>query len=163
MDGHSIPRYEAAALAAAGLAMCIVTVAVTIAGSTSDEAELEALVRALTVAAPIAVGIYALHRPPFERFGRLLLLAGAGSFLTTLANSDQEVLYSIGRIAGWIVEPLLIYLLVAFPGGRLEGRLDRALVWSAVLVVLILYLPSAFLVEQYPVPAPWMTDRKSVV
>ena len=43
----------------------------------------------LMVGVPIAVGVFALHRPPFERFGALLIIAGLGWFLTTLANSDD--------------------------------------------------------------------------
>jgi signal transduction histidine kinase len=143
------------------LGLCAVTAAVTISGSRSDQAELEAAVRVLTVGAPIAVGLYALRRPPFARFGGLLVLSGIAWFLTTLANSDQADLYSIGRIAGWAAEPLLIYVLLAFPTGRLEVRVDRALVWTAVLLVLSLYLPTALLVERYPVPVPWTSCESS--
>jgi len=108
----------------------------------------------LTVAAPVAVGLFALHRPPFARFGTLLLIAGFVWFLTTLANADNATLYSIGRLSYWAFEALLIYLLLAFPTGRIEHRLDRALVWIAVLLVLALFLPTALLVERYPTPAP---------
>ena len=134
--------------------MCAVTGAVTASGSPSQYAWLEAVARMLTVAAPIAVGLLALRRPPFARFGTLLLIAGFLWFLTTLANADNTTLYSIGRISYWVFEPLLIYLLLAFPSGRIDRRLDRALVWIAVLLVLALYLPTALLVERYPVPAP---------
>ena len=115
------------------------------------------LARALSVAAPVGVGLYALRRPPFQRFGALLLGTGAVWFLTTLTNADDSVVYSFGRIAAWLVEPLLLYLLLVFPNGRLQGRVDRALVAFMALLVLTLYLPTAFLVEQYPVPGPWMT------
>ena len=135
---------------AAAIAMCAITGALTASGSSSNYAWLEALVRMLTVAAPIAVGLFALHRPPFERFGALLIAAGCVWFLTTLAGAEDATLYSIGRIAQWVFEPLLIYLLLAFPTGRLDSRLDRALVWIAVVLVLILYLPTALLVEQLP-------------
>ena len=161
MQTSSLRWLGSAGATAVGLGLCAVTAAVTISGSTSDHAELEALVRVLTVAAPIAVGVYALQRPPFERFGGLLVLAGVAWFLTTLANSDQAVLYSIGRISGWAVEPVLVFLLLAFPTGRLESRLDRALVWATVLLVVALYLPTALLVERYPVPVPWATCESS--
>jgi signal transduction histidine kinase len=137
--------------------MCALTGAVTASGSSSEYAWLEAVVRILTVAAPIAVGVFALHRPPFERFGTLLVAAGFAWFLTTLANVDDPTLYSIGRVAYWGFEPLLIYLLLAFPTGRLDGRLDRALVWIAVGLVLAMYLPTALVVERYPEPSPVAT------
>ena len=134
--------------------MCTVTAVVTASGSASELAWLEAVVRVVTVAVPLAVGAFALQRPHFERFGGLLVVAGCVWFLATLANSDDSTLYSIGRVTGWMFEPLLIYLLLAFPTGRLESGFDRALVWSAVLLVVVLYLPTALLVEAYPVPSP---------
>jgi signal transduction histidine kinase len=152
-----VSRAGSIVLGAAGAAMCAVTGALTASGSSSEYAWLEAVARIVTVAAPIAVGIFALHRPPFARFGTLLLLAGFVWFLTTLANAEDATLYSIGRISYWAFEPLLIYLLLAFPGSRLERPLDQALVWIAILVALILYLPTALLVEQYPLPAPLTT------
>jgi len=141
-------------LCSAAIAMCAVTGALTASGSSSEYAWLDAVARALTVAAPMAVGLFALRRPPFARFGRLLLIAGFVWFLTTLANADNAALYSIGRVSYWVFEPLLMYLLLAFPTGRIDHRLDRALVWIAVLLVLTLYLPTALLVERYPMPAP---------
>ena len=135
--------------------MCMVTAVVTASGSASELAWLEAVARVVTVAAPLAVGAFALQRPHFERFGGLLVVAGCVWFLTTLANADDSTLYSIGRVAGWMFEPLLIYLLLAFPTGRLDSGFDRALVWIAVVLVVVLYLPTALLVEAYPVPSPW--------
>jgi signal transduction histidine kinase len=149
-----VSRAGFVALCAAAVATCAVTGALTASGSPSEYAWLEAVARVLTVAAPIAVGLFALHRPPFARFGKLLLIAGFVWFLTTLANADNATLYSIARVAYWVFEALLIYLLLAFPTGRIDRGLDRALVWIAVLLVLVLYLPTALLVERYPVPAP---------
>ena len=101
---NSAPLARGVALCAAAIAMCAVTGPLTASGSSSEYAWLEAFVRMLTVAAPIAVGVFALHRPPFERFGELLIAAGSLWFLTTLANSDDATLYSIGRIAYWVFE-----------------------------------------------------------
>ena len=35
-------------------------------------------------------------------------------------------LYSAGRVFGWLVEPFLIFLVLAFPSGRLTARPERA-------------------------------------
>jgi signal transduction histidine kinase len=137
--------------------MSAVTGALTASGSSSEYAWLEAVARTLTVAAPMAVGLFALHRPPFARFGALLLIAGFVWFLTTLANAENATVYSIGRVSYWGFEPLLIYLVLAFPSGRIDRRLDRTLVWIAVLLVLSLYLPTALLVDRYPIPTPQTT------
>ena len=58
------------------LGLCAIAVAVTLSGSSRDESGAEALARALMVVAPFAVGVYALRRPPFERFGKLLIVTG---------------------------------------------------------------------------------------
>jgi hypothetical protein len=63
----------------------------------------------LTVAAPLAVVIFALRRPPFARFGGLLVIAGGVWFLTTLAGAGDATLYSVGRVSYWLFEPLVIY------------------------------------------------------
>jgi signal transduction histidine kinase len=157
MNGHSLPRLGTAAVAVAGVAMCIVTAAVTISGSSSDHAELEAFARVLTVAAPVGVGFIALHRPPFERFGALLMASGPVLFLAMLANSEDATVYSVGRVFAWAIEPFLVYLMLAFPAGRLENRIDRALFYAITFVALFLFLPTALVVERFPVPAPWMT------
>src|SRR5207302_6736705 len=67
----------------------------------------------------------------------------------------NDVLYSAGRVFGWFVEPLLIYLMLAFPSGRLTTRSGRVLVGASVLVVALLYLPTALFVDSYPTPSPW--------
>src|SRR4051812_17733416 len=147
-------RAGSVALCSAAVAMCVVTGALTASGSSSDHAWVEAVARVLTVAAPIAVGLFALRRPPFARFGVLLVVAGSVWFVANLANAGDATLYSVGRVGFWLFEPLLIYLLLAFPTGRIDRRLDRALVWMAVGLVLTLYLPTALVVERYPVSSP---------
>ena len=147
-------RLEAAAVPAAGLGMCVVAAVVTTTGSASEYDWLEGLARAVMVGAPIAVGLYARRRRPFERFGTLLIALGAGWFVATLSGSRDEVLYSVGRVAAWLVEAAIVYLMLAFPSGRLPGRTDRLLAGAAAVVVVVLYLPTALLVETYPVPAP---------
>ena len=106
---------------------------------------------------PIAVGLYARAYPASERFGTLLIVAGFGWFVVTLAGSSDARLYSTGRVADWVVEVLLVYVVLAFPSGRLPARADRLLVWAIALVAAFLYLPTALLVEQYPLPAPSVT------
>ena len=146
-------RLAAPAAIAALLVMCAVTAAITVSGSTAEYVWLDACARVLMVGAPIAVGLYARRRPASRRFGDLLIAAGAGWFVASFSSSDDPVLYSIGRVAGWLVEVALVYLVLAFPSGVL-GRVDRALVRATVLVVALLYLPTALLVEHYPTPSP---------
>jgi signal transduction histidine kinase len=154
VDPRAIPHLGVA-LAAAGAVLCAITATLTASGSTSQDAWLEALARATAVGAPIAVGIYAWRRPPFRRFGVSLVATGAVVFLATLAEASSPEVHAVGRISGWVLEPLLIYLILAFPSGRLSGRVDRALMWSLVLLAVTLFFPTALLVERYPEPSTW--------
>jgi len=146
------------AAATAGAVLSGIAVAVTLAGTDSPFA---AAGRGLIVAAPVAVGCYAWHRRPGERFGPLLIVTGFGWFLTTLAESDDELLYSIGRVASWLVELELVYLALSFPTGRLHGRMDRFLVWAIAALVATLYLPTALIADSYPLPAPYTSCTES--
>ena len=121
----------------------------------SSNPELAAIGRSLVIAVPVAVGLWAWYTRPDERFGPLLAAAGSLWFLTTLAESSSDVVYSTGRVAVWLVEPVLIFTMLAFPSGRLPGKAERWLVAYSVLLVAIFYLPTAVLVAEFPVPIPY--------
>ncbi len=138
-----------------GAGLCAIAAAVTVAGNDSAYAGFEGAARATLVGVPLAVGLYARRRAPFRSFGALLIATGILAFGTTLSEASSPELYAIGRLAGWMIEPLLVYAVLAFPTGRLQGRIDRALVWSTLMLALTLYLPTALVVEQFPLPVPW--------
>ena len=148
-------RLVYAAVAAAGVAACTLAAAMTLSGLTAEYAVMQAAARAAMVGVPIAVGLYAVRDASSARFGWLLILAGFGWFVATLSESGNPWLYSIGRVAGWTVEVSLVYLILAFPTGHLPARIDRLLVGAIAALVLVLYLPTAVLVERYPLPSPW--------
>ncbi len=143
------------AIGAAGLAACAVAAILSASGSGAENATLSAIARALMVGTPIAVGLYARRFAASARFGSLLIVAGFGWFMATLSESNNPWIYSLGRVSGWFVEIALVFVILAFPTGGLAARVDRALVGATVLLVLFLYLPTALLVESYPVPTPW--------
>jgi signal transduction histidine kinase len=148
-------RAVEAAFGIGGAGLCLIAAAITTAGNDSELAWLEGLARAVLVGAPIAVGLYAWRRPPFHRFGALLVATGVVAFVATLSESSDPTAYVIGRFGGWAIEPLLIYLILAFPTGRLQSRVDRWIVTVLVLDVLILFVPTVLVVSQFPLPFPW--------
>ena len=83
------------------------------------------------------------------------MAAGFLWFITTLAASSNELVYSLGWVGAWLVQPLLFVVMLAFPTGRLTTRLDRGLVLAGWALIAIFYLPTALLVEEYPVPSPY--------
>ena len=153
----TLSRRAAAPVAAgvAGIVLCALATVVVLTSEQGGNRPLIALGRVLVFAVPIAVGLWAWGRPAHERFGRLLVAAGFVWFFTTLAESSDSLVYSVGRIAGWVAEPVVILLMLAYPSGRLTTALERRLVWAAVLIVAFLYLPAALLAERYPEPSFW--------
>jgi signal transduction histidine kinase len=143
-------------LAAAGAVLAATAAAIALAGDMPHDVGL-AERQALIVATPIAVGLYAWRDGTHARFGVLLVLAGGAWFLAALSSSSNEALYSIGRVAGWAVEAGLIYLILAFPSGRLTTRIDRLLAGAAAALVAVLFLPTAFITETYPTPSQFAT------
>ena len=115
---------------------------------------------ALIILIPIAVGLYAWSEGTHRRFGRLLVVAGVAWFFASLAGSSDPVLYSIGRVSSWIVEGGLIYLILAFPSGRLNTPVDRMLAWCAVGLIGLLFLPTAFFSDAFPTPSHVSTCRE---
>lgn len=141
-------------LAWAGVAATVGAAAIALTGA-ERHAGLVALGRALIVGVPIAVGLYARYRQSEGRFGLLLVAAGAGWFVTTLAESKDETVYTVGRAAGWLLEAGLVYLILSFPTGRLTDRADRAIVAAMAGVVAVFYLPRLAVAEDFIVPSPY--------
>ena len=148
-------RFVEPTIAAGAVVVCAIAAAVTASGGSSHDAWLEAVVRATVVGAPIAVGLYARRRLPFRRFGTLLVASGFIIFVATLAEASSPEVHAIGRIFGWAVEPLLLYLILAFPTGRLHSRFDHRLITFVALLALTLFLPTALFIERYPEPSAW--------
>jgi signal transduction histidine kinase len=142
-------------LATAAVALCAATVAFSLVAAPAGDRALAAVVQGLLVAVPAGVGLAALRRRPGDRFALLLLASALLMSLTTAAVADDSVPYSIGRIAVWLVEPALVYLLLAFPSGRLTGTRDRVACWALIAVDVVLYLPTVLVVEHFPEPSPW--------
>ena len=140
---------------AAALALTAVSRLAPVTGGSSIAVVLQTAARTIAVTIPVAAGLYAWRRAPFERFGRLLVAMGAGVLVVTLSLSDESVAYSTGRVAIWVAEAGLIYLILSFPSGRLAEPVDRLLATAAVLLVALLYVPTALLVERYPTPTLW--------
>lgn len=149
-----VPHILTGGLYAAAGAMVAVAVALGVSADTSVPL-VAGLLRGAIVAAPLAAAAYAFRTPVFVRFGRLLLAVGLVSFLSTLAESSDATLYTIGRLAGWGVEALLVLLVLSFPSGRLEARLDRVLAASMAGIVVFLLLTTGLASPTFPVPSPW--------
>ena len=86
-------------------------------------------------------GIYAWWRRPENRTGTLMTLVGFIWFLGALNSADAAWAYTIGLLLGSLWIAALVHMLVAFPTGRVEPGLERAVViagWTASIVAPLL-------------------------
>jgi signal transduction histidine kinase len=128
---------------------------VLVAGASDTDQVDRALREALIICVPVGAGLYSLRSPHDARFGALLIASGLVWSLTALAEADDSLLYSIGRVAAWTVFPLLVYLMLAFPAGRIASPSDRRLLGGTVVLIGLLYISSALFVHEYPRGTPW--------
>lgn len=70
---------------------------------------------------------------PANRLGRLMTLVGLTWFIGNLAISDAPGLRELGILFSGVAAAALVALILAYPSGRLETRLDRATV--AILAI----------------------------
>jgi signal transduction histidine kinase len=146
-----------ARLAVAGAVVCTGAVTLAAAGAAPDEAFGRGLLEGLIVGVPIAVGLYALRARVNASFGIALLVIGFAWSLTALTETSLSVPYTIGRLATWLPFPCVVYLLLAFPDGRIEKGLDRALLVAVVAIMVVLFFGTAPFVQAFPPKTLWGT------
>jgi signal transduction histidine kinase len=106
---------------------------------TSDHAEEPGLHAALLVWATlpyILAGAIAWWRRPDSRLGPLMIAAGFVGFVPTLSWANAPLPYTIGEAFDELPPVVFLHVFLAFPSGRLEGRLARAVVTAAYVAAL---------------------------
>ena len=77
----------------------------------------------------IGVGLYAWWRRPNNRTGMLMTAAGFAGALVFLQLSNSSLLFTLGLVVGGgLYLAIAGHMLMAFPAGRIESRLERRLV-----------------------------------
>ena len=76
----------------------------------------------------IGTGLFAWYRRPENRFGPLMTAVGFTWCVSGLAASNAPAAAGIGLLFGTLPYGFLFHMLLAFPTGRLEGGLQRAIV-----------------------------------
>src|SRR4051794_2613387 len=144
-----------ARLGLAGVLVCVASVAVATASASSDAAFGRGLLQLLIVGGPIAVGLYALREPANKSFGVALLAIGFLWSLTALTTASGDVPHTIGRLTTWLISPCVVWLLLAFPHGRIKPGLDRAVLIGFLAVWLFLFFGTAPFVQAFPPKTLW--------
>jgi signal transduction histidine kinase len=81
-------------------------------------------------------------RRPHNRMGAVAMSGGFAFLSAGIVNAiDVPALIAIGHILTTTPFLACVYVLMAFPSGRIDGRADRVILASAAFVVLILQIP----------------------
>jgi|SRR5829696_3124880 len=121
------------ALGAVGFVAGAVPLVLALAEEGGHQRELIAVTGPLIGWAFIGTGIYAWLRRPENRFGALMTAVGFSACLAGLRVSTEPWIFTIGLLFITSQWALLYHMLLAFPGGRLQSRLERVLVIAMYL------------------------------
>jgi signal transduction histidine kinase len=136
-------------LAAPGAALAAVAVLVALEGPSADRA-LTALLAGVSVVLIWSVAVAVQLRYPERPLGRLLFLLAGFVSIQGLIASPNPLLHTAARALRPLVEVMVVWVMLAFPSGRLQRGRERALVAAAALAVLLLWLPSMMLSPTLP-------------
>ena len=127
---------------AALLVAFVVSIAVT---SASEMSPLHAALILWLALSYSVSGLLAWWRRPANRIGPLMVVTGATTMASTLYWADNAVLHTVGQALDVVVLVLIVHVFLAFPTGRLGGRIERVVLsigycaaLGAQLVVMLL-------------------------
>jgi signal transduction histidine kinase len=117
-----------AALAAGGL-----TAALTLTGGIAESPTLQATLGLIIGLAWCSTGFAEWERRPANRIGPLMVCLGFAWFASQLEYAEYAPLFTIGLFLPAIHIAFFAHVLLAFPSGRLESRLARAIVIASYI------------------------------
>lgn len=101
-----------------------------------------------------SVAVAVQQRYPQRPMGLLLFGVALLYIPLALQSSSHPLLFSLARMSRPMMEVMLVWLMLAFPSGRLQTRVERWLLLSAWLALALLWLPSVLLSSEIPMPGP---------
>jgi signal transduction histidine kinase len=90
------------------------------------------LLTLLVGASLLGSGLASWQARPDNRLGPVMVLTGFAWFAGQLTEASNSLLYTAGAAVQYVFIAGFVYQLLSFPSGRLERRLDRALVWLTI-------------------------------
>jgi len=88
----------------------------------------------------VGVGLWVWKQRSAGNIGPLMVAVGLSGLLKGLAFSNDSVVFAIASVGEVLIYAVLIQLLLSFPSGRLETRLDRLLVTIAYVNTTVVQL-----------------------
>jgi signal transduction histidine kinase len=100
---------------------------------------------AYLVAAPVVVGLVWWRKRPATRFGPLLVAFGFAAWPLSWQAATNGYVYSLGALADAPFLLLNFFLILAFPTGRLETLVDKALMLVLGTTIVLFFLAELLL------------------
>src|SRR6266496_4089998 len=122
-----------AAIAVAGVCAAATTLALGLTNGGVDHVGIRVFLNDWITLNFIGAGLIAWWRRPDSRFGPLMVAAGFVNFLGTLDWASANVPFTIGAALDVLPPLLFLHVFLAYPSGRLAGRLEVAIVGGAYL------------------------------
>lgn len=88
----------------------------------------------------IAAGFIASRKPSGLRLGRLMIVAGLVFLIPNVGLGGSALLFTFGLLTGPAWQAIAAHVVVAFPEGRMRGRLERAIV-ATVYAWMVVHRP----------------------
>jgi signal transduction histidine kinase len=88
----------------------------------------------------IGSGLIARRQRPENRLGAVMVFVGFAWFATFLADADASLPFTLGTALESVYLLGFVYLVLSFPSGRLQSKLDLGLVAAAVALVTVVEL-----------------------
>jgi signal transduction histidine kinase len=129
----------------AGLAVAAGAVALTLSSDHVRYRWGDALFLADNIAGFAAAGAYWLVRRPASVLGPALLASAVVWALVALQSADNSLVFSLAVLADWPGTVATFFTLLAFPSGRLTGRLDKSVIVLVFAVLALFFLPYVLL------------------
>jgi signal transduction histidine kinase len=120
-----------AAIAVAGVAAAATTLALALTNGEVDHVGVRVFLNDWITLNFIGAGLIAWWRRPDSRFGPLMVAAGFVNFLATLDWATAAVPYTLGVALDLLAPVLFLHVFLAYPKGRLSGRLEAGIVVGA--------------------------------
>jgi signal transduction histidine kinase len=140
----SVIKARLAAVAVFGVAAGVGAVWLAAHQSAGRPTEPGPVLTVIVGASLLGCGIASWRARPDNRLGRVMVLTAFLWFAAQLSEASAPLLYTIGSAVQYTFLFGLVFLLLSFPSGRLQGRLDRWLMWGllgllAMVLIAMLY------------------------
>ena len=147
----SAGRRTLALQALSGLVLAAVPTVVAATSTTVQDPSYVSLV-AIGVLLTWAVGMAMWTRPHDRWIARMLFVLATAYAVRGLAASDNPWVFSTARALGQVAEFVLVWIMLAFPSGRLRTTVDRVIVVAGGLAATVLWIPAVLVSVDVPLP-----------